>query len=191
MPLAREHYSRSPEALLVGLARNGDRDAYAELVRRRQAWLRNLMLRFSGDRTLADDLAQTAFLQGWQNIRHLENRRRFGAWLKRIAINVWLQYLRKKDPLRHADEHSGEEGARQEATGIGMDIDRALSALPADVRLCIVLSYYEGMNHREITEYTDLPLGTVKSHIRRGTKRLRETLSAYTAPPGKELERDD
>ncbi len=79
MPLARAHYSRSPEALLVGLASNGDREAYAELVRRRQAWLRNLLLRFSGDRTLADDLAQTAFLQGWQNIRHLENRERFGA----------------------------------------------------------------------------------------------------------------
>jgi len=187
VPLARKHYSRSPESLLVGLARNGDRGAYAELVRRRQAWLRNLMLRFSGDRTLADDLAQMAFLQGWQNIRHLQSRGRFGAWLKRIAINVWLQYLRKKDPLRHADEHSGAEGAQQEVTGIGMDLDRALATLPEDVRLCIVLSYYEGMNHREITEYTDLPLGTVKSHIRRGTKRLRELLSAYSAPPGEEV----
>ena len=186
MPLAREQYSRSSESLLVGLARNGDRSAYAELVRRRQAWLRNLMLRFSGDRTLADDLAQTAFLQGWQNIRHLQSRGRFGAWLKRIAVNVWLQYLRKKDPLRHADEPFGDEGAEQQVTGIGMDLDAALATLPEDVRLCIVLAYYEGMNHREITEYTDLPLGTVKSHIRRGTKRLRQALSAYSAPPGEE-----
>ena len=186
MSLAREQYSRSPETLLVGLARNGDRGAYAELVRRRQAWLRNLMLRFCGDRTLADDLAQMAFLQGWQNIRHLQSRGRFGAWLKRIAINVWLQYLRKKDPLRHADEHSGDEGAQHETTGIGMDLDRALATLPGDVRMCIVLSYYEGMNHREISESTDLPLGTVKSHIRRGTKRLRELLSAYTTPTGEE-----
>lgn len=187
MSLAQQQYSRSPESLLVGLARNGDRGAYAELVRRRQAWLRNLMLRFSGDRTLADDLAQSAFLQGWQNIRHLQNRSRFGAWLKRIAINVWLQYLRKKDPLRHADEHSGDEGAQQHVAGIGMDLDHALAALPQDVRLCIVLAYYEGMNHREISESTDLPLGTVKSHIRRGTKRLREALSAYAAPEDEEV----
>lgn len=187
MPLARKQYSRSPESLLVGLARNGDRRAYEELVRQRQTWIRNLMRRFSGDVTLADDLAQQVFLQGWRNIRHLQRRGRFGAWLKRIAINVWLQYLRKKDPLRHADEHSGDQGAQQEVTGIGMDLDRALAALPEDVRLCIVLSYYEGMNHSEITEYTNLPLGTVKSHIRRGTKRLRASLSAYTAPPGEEV----
>lgn len=186
MTLAREQYSRSPESLLVGLARNGDRSAYAELVQRRQAWLRNLMLRFSGDRTLADDLAQVAFLQGWQSIRHLQNRGRFGAWLKRIAINAWLQHLRKKDPLRHADEHSGEERAQRQVTGIGMDLDQALAALPTDVRLCIVLAYYEGMNHREIAESTDLALGTVKSHIRRGTKRLRDALSAYAAPEGEE-----
>ena len=187
MPLAQKQYSRSPESLLVGLARNGDRGAYAELVRRRQAWLRNLMLRFSGDRTLADDLAQMTFLQGWQNIRHLQSRGRFGAWLKRIAINVWLQYLRKKDPLRHADEHSGEEAAQQQVTSIGMDLDHALATLSEDVRFCIVLAYYEGMNHREIAECTDLPLGTVKSHIRRGTKRLREALSAYAAPEGEEV----
>lgn len=177
--------------MLVGLARSGDRSAYAELVRRRQAWLRNLMLRFSGDRTLADDLAQTAFLQGWQNIRHLQSRGRFGAWLKRIAINVWLQYLRKKDPLRHADENVDSSATQDDVTGIGMDLDRALATLTGDVRLCIVLSYHEGMNHREIAENTGMPLGTVKSHIRRGTKRLRESLSAYTAPPGKELEHDD
>lgn len=187
MPLAREQYSRSAESLLVSLARNGDRGAYAELVRRRQTWIRNLMRRFSGDVTLADDLAQITFLQGWKNIRHLQSRGRFGAWLKRIAINVWLQYLRKKDPLRHADEHVDNDATHNDVTGIGMDLDQALATLPGDVRLCIVLSYYEGMNHREITEYTDLPLGTVKSHIRRGTKRLQELLSAYTAPPGEEV----
>ena len=61
-----------------------------------------------------------------------------------------------------------------------MDLDSALATLPETVRLCVILSYQEGMSHREITEVVELPLGTVKSHINRGTQRLRQTLAAYS-----------
>ena len=181
-----ESFARSPEPLVAALARTGDRDAFAELVRRRQAWVRNLMRRFSGDMALADDLAQQVFLQAWQNIRHLQRPARFGAWLKRITINTWLQHLRRNDPLRYADEPGEAETATEDVTGLGMDLDEALAKLPDAVRLCIVLSYHEGMNHRQISEFTDLPLGTVKSHIRRGTNRLQKLLSAYDATTGAE-----
>ena len=60
-----------------------------------------------------------------------------------------------------------------------MDLDRALATLSKPERLCVVLSYREGMTHAEIAEATDLPLGTVKSHVRRGTQRLQQLLSAY------------
>jgi DNA-directed RNA polymerase specialized sigma24 family protein len=63
---------------------------------------------------------------------------------------------------------------------IAMDLDAALGTLAHDVRLCIVLAYHEGMTHDEIASLTDIPVGTVKSHIRRGTLRLREQLAAYT-----------
>ena len=183
MPLTREQYSASPESLLVGLARNGDREAFAELVQRRQAWVRSLMRRCSGKITLADDLAQQVFLQGWQSIRHLQQASRFGAWLKRIAINVWLQYVRRNDPLRDANEHDDNDSALGDKADMNMDLDRALAMLPGTVRLCVVLSYHEGMKHREISQHTGLPLGTVKSHIRRGVKRLRASLSAYDDSP--------
>ena len=60
-----------------------------------------------------------------------------------------------------------------------LDLDRALALLPAQMRLCIVLAYWERMSHREITDATGFPLGTVKSHIARGAARLREILTAY------------
>ena len=60
-----------------------------------------------------------------------------------------------------------------------MDLDLALSTLPTAVRLCIVLSYQEGMTHSEIARITDTPLGTVKSHIKRGSQRLQQILSPY------------
>ncbi len=183
MASTRQDYGQSAEALIVGLARSGDRDAFAELVRRRQSWVRNLMRRFSGDATLADDLAQQAFLQAWRKIGSLEQSGRFGAWLKQIAVSIWLQHLRKNDALRNADEVDGIELPQTGNAGAAIDLDRALATLSQPVRLCIVLSYHEGMTHGEIAEATEIPLGTVKSHVRRGTRRLQQLLSAYRETP--------
>lgn len=168
-----------PEHLIVLLAREGDEDAFADLVRRRQSWLRNLMRRACGEVALADDLAQQAFLTAWRKLPQLREPARFGAWLKRLAINLWLQELRAKDALRDAGEVDETMPAAPADPAATMDLDRALALLPAAQRLCVVLSYHEGMTHPEIAEATGLPNGTVKSHIRRGTARLREILSVY------------
>lgn len=165
--------------MLVGLSRRGDRAAFAELVNRRQAWIRNLMRRCSGNSVLADDLAQQVFMQAWRSIVQLQDAGRFAPWLKRIAINTWLQHARKNDPLREAAAHCDLDEARHETPGVAMDLDRALGTLADDVRLCVVLSYSEQLTHKEIASFMGIPLGTVKSHIRRGTKRLQEELSAY------------
>ena len=177
MPSQRADYSEAPEALIVGVARTGDRDAFAALVARRQSWIRNLMRRCCGDATLADDLAQQTFLLAWRKISHLRQPTRFGPWLKRLAVSVWLQHLRKNDALQDADDY--EDTGGYGSPGLALDLDRALATLSNPVRLCIVLSYHEGMTNGEIAELADLPLGTVKSHIRRGTQRLQQILSAY------------
>ncbi len=170
---------RSPESLLVGLARKGNRDAFAELVRRRENWIRNLMRRCCRDAALADDLSQQAFLQAWQSILQLQDADRFAAWLKRLAINTWLQHKRRRDPLREADPEGRSDATVRDEPDIAMDLDRALSTLAEDVRLCVVLGYYERMTHEEIAAFAGLPLGTVKSHIRRGTQKLQLELAAY------------
>ena len=182
MSAAKDGYARSPEALVVGLARAGDRDAFAELVRRRQSGVRNLMRRLCSDVTLADDLAQKAFLQAWLKIRQLKKVNSFAGWLKRLAVTTWLQYLRKNDALRNADEYIEDAQAVRgvaSTSGMALDLDRALARLPAHVRTCIVLSYHEGMTNNEVAVLTELPPGTVKSHIRRGTQKLQQYLSAY------------
>ena len=83
---------RSPESVLVGLSRTGNRDAFAELVDRRQTWIRNLMRRCCRDVELADDLSQQVFMQAWHTIHQLHDVNRFAPWLKRMAINTWLQH---------------------------------------------------------------------------------------------------
>jgi RNA polymerase sigma-70 factor (ECF subfamily) len=184
VPQTQDYYPDCPEPFLVSLARTGDRSAFEELVQRRQSSIRNLMRRFSGDYTLADDLAQQVFIKLWLNIRKLKRPSAFSAWLRRLAVSVWLQYLRKNDALRKSGELSGAEAARRETSvSVGMDLDRALAALPDPERLCLVLSYHEGLTHAEITDLTAMPLGTVKSHIRIGAQRLRQILSAYREAP--------
>jgi len=179
---AQAYFPECPEPLIVSLACTGDRGAFEELVRRRQSSIRNLMRRCCGNSTLADDLAQQVFMKMWLGIRTLRQPQAFSAWLKRLAINVWLHYLRKNDALRGADELAEADLAQFDSSGMGMDLDSALATLPAAVRLCVVLSYQDGMSHQEIADLTEFPLGTVKSHIRRGTQRLQQLLSAYIEP---------
>jgi RNA polymerase sigma-70 factor (ECF subfamily) len=167
----------------VRLAGRGDHQAFEELVRRRQSWIRNLMRHLSGDSMVADDLAQQVFLQTWRKIKQLKQPDRFPGWLKRTAINTWLQHVRRNDPLDFSATIDDAERASHESTGAAIDIDNALAMLPDAVRLCIVLSYHERMSHAEIAEVTALPLGTVKSHIRRGTERLKSSLSDYSDCP--------
>ena len=160
MQHATDFLAKSPETVLVGLSRRGDRAAFAELVNRRQAWIRNLMRRCSGNAVLADDLAQQVFMQAWRSIVQLHDAERFAPWLKRLAINTWLQHARKGDPLRNAEGRDDVEAAHRETPGLAMDLDRALGALAEDVRLCVVLSYYEPVS------YTHLTLPTIQHWCR-------------------------
>ena len=179
MARSPDKYGDSPEALIVALARGGDRDAFAALVGRRQSWVRNLMRRCCGDPSLADDLAQQVFLQAWRKIPQLREPARFDAWLRRLAVNTWRQHQRAKDALRDADVLDDSEAAPPDTPGVAVDLDHALATLPDSVRLCLVLSYRDGLTHGEIADLAGLPLGTVKSHIRRGTQRLQSLLAAY------------
>jgi len=167
------------EAAIVALAINGDDAAYGELVRRRQGATRQLLRRLTRDAALADDLAQQAFLLAWKSVRTLRSPSAFGAWLRKLAVNCWLQHARAKKPEVALDEAMLLDLPAAPAVAERLDLDAALAMLPPGARLCVVLAYSEGMSHTEISGSTGMPLGTVKSHVTRGAARLRELLHAY------------
>jgi RNA polymerase sigma-70 factor (ECF subfamily) len=168
------------EAAVVALAKLGDRPAFEELVRRRQSAVRNLLRRLCRDHALADDLAQQTFIQAWKTITNLQSPQAFWSWLRKIAVNSWLQQLRGHiDAVTDYDADVAAVTPVIETHGERIDLDHALMQLSPDVRLCIVLSHAEGMSHGEVAAATGLPLGTVKSHITRGTAALRNLLQAY------------
>jgi RNA polymerase sigma-70 factor (ECF subfamily) len=168
---------KAAEAGLLALARRGDDSAFDELVRRRQTWIRGLLRRWSGDAQLADDLAQEAFVRAWKNLQRLESPAAFGGWLRQIALNVWLDFARRRSvPVAALPDGdvAGEPVVMD--GGPAIDLERALAALRPPERVCIVLAVAEGMSHAEVARATGIPLGTVKSHIARGTAKLRTLL---------------
>lgn len=168
------------EVSVVICAMAGDDNAYGELVRRRQHTIRQLFRRLCREPALADDLAQQTFLQAWRSVETLKSPAAFGGWLRRLAINTWLQRVRAERPMASTTDIAElPEAAAEPTLTEQLDLDSVLATLPPDVRLCITLAYAERMSHREICEATGLPLGTVKSHITRGATRLRKLLGAY------------
>ena len=170
------------EASVVALAIAGDDRAFAEIVRRRQGMVRALMRRLCGDAAFAEDLAQQAFIQAWRQLRRLREPGAFGAWLRAIAVNVWLQEARKA-PARlesveaELPEPEPDGPPETELAASRLDLSRALMRLRTPERVCVVLAYAEGLSHGEIAEATGWPLGTVKSYVTRGAARLRSWLA--------------
>jgi RNA polymerase sigma-70 factor (ECF subfamily) len=171
------------EEFVVKHAMSGDDAAFTELVLRRQQRVRDMLRRLCGDHALADDLAQKAFVQVWRNLGSLRDPGAFGGWLKRVAVNVWLAEARRTTPRIDEDDNeeallaAADPAPSPERAASRIDLERALATLKPAERLCVVLAHGDGMTHPEIAEAAGLPLGTVKSHVRRGTEKLKRTLA--------------
>jgi RNA polymerase sigma factor (sigma-70 family) len=170
------------EAALVLAAQARDQAAFSELVRRRQGWARALLRRMCSNHAEADDLAQEAFMKAWDNLASLETPAAFAGWFRRIAVTTFLMAKRRQkavfEVIDDASPIAAEESSPEAAAGAKIDLERALKLLTEAERLCVTLNHGEGLSHSEIVDMTGLPLGTVKSHVLRGTEKLRRMLEA-------------
>lgn len=152
------------------------------LVRRHQGRVRGYLRQLARDPAAADDIAQETFIRAWDRIETFAGKGRFVSWLMAIAHKQFLQALRQGRRRRTlaedlAEDDAGNPGTDRPLVADGADAadaDRLLSALSEDERNAMLLAYGFGLSHAEVTEVTGLPLGTVKSHIRRGRDKLRE-----------------
>jgi RNA polymerase sigma-70 factor (ECF subfamily) len=177
--LSAAELGAAAEPLVIALACTGDAGAFAELDKRRHARVRKFMYHLCRQPALGDDLAQQVFLNAWQALPQLRTAAAFDGWLKKVMVTTWLEEVRKRRIATTTDVDLEGAATTSDATAARLDLDAALAQLPHDVRLCVVLSYNDGLSHPEIAELARLPLGTVKSHIARGAARLRELLGAY------------
>jgi RNA polymerase sigma-70 factor (ECF subfamily) len=100
-------------------------------------------------------------------------------WVKRIAARAYLRRLQREKRLGElAAESAGAEAAETRGDAeAALDLDEALKALTAAERVCVTLCFGAGLSHAEAAEALNLPLGTVKSHVKRGLDRLRARLA--------------
>jgi len=171
------------EAALIVAAQARDQAAFGELVKRRQGWARALLRKMCQSHAEADDLAQEAFIKAWDRLRDLETPAAFPGWFRRIAVTTFLMAKRRQkavfEEIDEAVSPLADETSTPEAqAGAKIDLEKALARLSDAERLCVTLNHGEGLSHGEIVEMTGLPLGTVKSHVLRGTEKLRRMLEA-------------
>ena len=167
---------------LATLAATGDRRAFGELVRRHGSGVRGLLRRMGAPGAEADDVAQDAFLAAFEGIAEYRGEGAFAGWVKRIAARQYLRRLQREKRLAaiaaetDAEEGPAEGAVQSEAAG-RIDLDEALKTLGAAERLCVSMCYGAGLSHGEAAEALNLPLGTVKSHVKRGLEKLRTRLA--------------
>jgi RNA polymerase sigma-70 factor (ECF subfamily) len=174
---------------LVALAAAGDRRAFGELVRRHGSAVRWLLRRMGADPALADDLAQDAFLAAFEQIAEFRGEGAFQGWVKRIAARLYVKRWRRDarldlmadPPEPEAPAARGEAGAADR-----IDLDEALKALSPVERVCVSLCYGGGLSHAEAAAALNTPLGTVKSHVKRGLDKLRARMAPLANIPSRE-----
>ncbi len=166
---------------LAALAATGDRRAYGELVRRHGSAVRGLLRRLGADPATADDVAQDAFLVGFEQIADYRGEGAFGGWIKKTAARLYLRKVKRDARLIFSDaapEEAPPPGSG-DTPGDRLDLDEALKGLSRGERLCVSLCYGADWSHAEAAEALNIPIGTVKSHVKRGLDKLRARL----APP--------
>ncbi len=186
-----------PDADLAALAREGKEPAFRELVRRYERPVFSLIFRMVRDRETAEDLAQETFIKVLNHIDRYRPEFKFSSWLFKIANNLTIDFLRKRqlktvsiDGSPHAAtaaeaeasafdvESRGETALEEmESKELGGAIEKAIAKLRPEYRACILLRHVEDRSYEEIAATLDLPLGTVKTYIHRARHELREALS--------------
>jgi len=155
-----------------------DTAAFGELIRRHQSQIRNFLRKLTGDVAAADDLAQDCFLHAWDKLQTFTGRGSLIGWLLKIAYTTFLQSKRRSkryaqvlDDAKYVAE--AESRGYTQAADEEPDIDKLLAVLTEEEKVIVVMSYACGLSHREISEATGLPAGTVKSVIFRSKEKIR------------------
>lgn len=190
-------YARLDDRELATLAARGREAAFRELLKRYERPVFTLIYRMVRDRTLAEDLAQEAFIRAFNAIGSYNTTYKFSNWIFKIANNHTIDHLRKRK-LETVSIHGSPHATTQEeidqsrlvlSSGdenplelvvhkeLGGQIEAAIGELREEYRTVILLRHVEGYAYEEIAEIMDLPLGTVKTYLHRARNELKNRLT--------------
>jgi RNA polymerase sigma-70 factor (ECF subfamily) len=160
-------------------AKSGDQAAFADLVREHQAMVSSIARHFFRDRALAEDLAQEVFLHLYQNLASIESQAHLKFWLRKVTGHRCIDYSRRRRIKTVSVDEAPEPVSMFEWPDamIQNTLRRMVATLPERARLVVSLRYQEDLDPSEIAEILDMPINTVKSHLRRSLTILREKMN--------------
>jgi len=173
--------NQASDKKLVERVQKGDKGAFDLLVLKYQHKIVNLIMRYVRDPELAQDIAQEAFIKAYRALPRFRGDSAFYTWMYRIAVNTAKNHLAAQrrrpmdieldlqDPEQYDLHAKLKETDTPEGVALGNElketVERAIAALPEDLRTAIVLRELEGMSYEEIAQTMDCPVGTVRSRI--------------------------
>jgi len=193
---AEKREMQAEERLLIQRCKQGDLEAFNELVARYQKLVFHVAYRLAGNYDDANDVAQEAFIRVFNSIGTFRGDATFTTWLYRIVTNVYLDERKKAKAHLHTsledyveleentvqrqvEDHSPTPDQVVQGTEREEILQRAIMSLPDYQRVMIVLYHTQGKSYEEIAEIVNLPIGTVKSRLNRARLALREKLQPW------------
>ncbi|GAA1881439.1 RNA polymerase sigma factor SigM [Lapillicoccus jejuensis] len=180
------------DATLLAAHVQGDPDAFGEIFRRHKDRLWAVALRTCGDRELASDCLQDAFVAAFRRAGTFRGDAAVTTWLHRIVVNACLDRLRRRRPTsplpdtelpdRHDDHRS---------TEVALDVREALARLPEGQRIALVLVDMQGLSVADAAAVLEVAEGTVKSRCARGRAQMAELLGLVRTADGRLVDRTD
>ena len=186
------------EKLLIEKAQSGDRDAFEELIRRHDRDILRLAFHMLGNREEAREVFQETFLKAFRSLNRFRFESSFYTWIYRIATNVSLDHLRKRQTLKEEISYESDSSAdpdrpalkdtlaattyysnperRLYGREVGERIKEALKSLSEKERLVFELRHYQGLRLRMIGEIMGSTEETAKNYLFRATQKLRAQL---------------
>ncbi|MEY3202366.1 MAG: hypothetical protein RIR70_1916 [Pseudomonadota bacterium] len=191
---------REIDQQLVERAQQGDQAAFALLVAKYQRKVARILTNLLPDVAEIDDVTQLAFIKAYRSLPSFRGDSAFYTWLYRVAVNAGKNYIvqqARRGRTRSLAQNTVHEGAESEerlrdnqtpelillSKQIGLTVDAALEALPAELRIAITLREIEGLSYEEIAVVMDCPLGTVRSRIHRAREAIAVKLKPLVDTP--------
>ena len=183
---ASNHSDEISNSELVSKSQLGDKAAFEQLVIRHQDLVFSLAYKLTGNREMANDVAQEAFIRAWKAIEKFRGDSTFSTWIYRITVNTaWT--LRKKakkhNTLNIDDTYEPiviDEKKDPELVAINSDLSsvltNALDKIPIEQRIIVELKNIEGRSHKEIADYLDISVTAAKVRLHRAHQKLRQIL---------------
>jgi RNA polymerase sigma-70 factor (ECF subfamily) len=188
--------NKSDDNKLVKRVQKGDKGAFDLLVMKYQHKIVNLVMRYVRDPELALDITQEAFIKAYRAIPRFRGDSAFYTWMYRIAVNTAKNHLAAQrrrpmdveldlqDPEQYDLHARLRETDTPEGVTLGKElketVERAIAALPEDLRTAIVLRELEGMSYEEIAQTMECPVGTVRSRIFRARDAIAKKVGPLT-----------